>query len=180
MIHKTVTATCLVLVLATIVVAAVSYRMEIVCWGKDRWKGAGSAPNESFVFAPGVLVTGSRAGFENGAFVHVWTFTPVQWSGITGREVNGIVFRWQRRVDAFLVTPDPRMGVGFRWPRIVTERVIVPLWGPLVLFMIYPCMAMISGPYRRYRRRRGGLCIRCGYNLTGNVSGVCPECGGRI
>lgn len=23
-------------------------------------------------------------------------------------------------------------------------------------------------------------CRRCGYNLTGNVSGVCPECGTRI
>ena len=27
------------------------------------------------------------------------------------------------------------------------------------------------------RRRRLGQCVRCGYNLTGNRSGVCPECG---
>jgi hypothetical protein len=27
------------------------------------------------------------------------------------------------------------------------------------------------------RRRRPGHCRRCGYDLTGNVSGVCPECG---
>jgi hypothetical protein len=26
-------------------------------------------------------------------------------------------------------------------------------------------------------RRKLGLCERCGYDLTGNVSGVCPECG---
>ena len=25
-----------------------------------------------------------------------------------------------------------------------------------------------------------GLCWKCGYDLTGNVSGVCPECGLRI
>jgi hypothetical protein len=25
-----------------------------------------------------------------------------------------------------------------------------------------------------------GQCLACGYNLTGNVSGVCPECGTRI
>jgi hypothetical protein len=25
-----------------------------------------------------------------------------------------------------------------------------------------------------------GHCRNCGYNLTGNVSGVCPECGERI
>jgi hypothetical protein len=29
-------------------------------------------------------------------------------------------------------------------------------------------------------RRKMGLCAHCGYNLTGNVSGVCPECGGAI
>ena len=27
------------------------------------------------------------------------------------------------------------------------------------------------------RRLQGGQCLRCGYDLTGNVSGVCPECG---
>lgn len=26
-------------------------------------------------------------------------------------------------------------------------------------------------------RRLEGSCIRCGYNLEGNLSGVCPECG---
>ena len=32
---------------------------------------------------------------------------------------------------------------------------------------------------RRYLwRQRGGLCPHCGYDLTGNVSGRCPECGG--
>ena len=30
---------------------------------------------------------------------------------------------------------------------------------------------------RSERRRRAGLCPSCGYNLTGNVSSVCPECG---
>ena len=38
--------------------------------------------------------------------------------------------------------------------------------------------------YRRHLRlrehARKGLCPRCGYSLTGNVSGVCPECGTRV
>lgn len=29
----------------------------------------------------------------------------------------------------------------------------------------------------RRRRQPPGCCIACGYNLTGNLSGVCPECG---
>ena len=34
---------------------------------------------------------------------------------------------------------------------------------------------------RRHRKRLAeGHCCHCGYNLTGNVSGVCPECGERI
>ncbi len=49
-----------------------------------------------------------------------------------------------------------------------------------LLFLIYPITAFICGPYRRYRRRKKGLCLICGYNLTGNMSGVCPECGEKI
>jgi hypothetical protein len=25
-----------------------------------------------------------------------------------------------------------------------------------------------------------GRCRKCGYNLTGNMSGICPECGTRV
>ena len=32
----------------------------------------------------------------------------------------------------------------------------------------------------RVRRIRQGACVVCGYDLTGNESGVCPECGERI
>ena len=46
-----------------------------------------------------------------------------------------------------------------------------------IAFAAYPAIAFIRGPLRRWRRRKKGLCIGCGYNLTGNVSGVCPECG---
>lgn len=51
------------------------------------------------------------------------------------------------------------------------------LWPPCVLFAIYPTIAFIRGPFRRYRRRKRGDCVSCGYNLTGNKSGTCPECG---
>jgi hypothetical protein len=53
----------------------------------------------------------------------------------------------------------------------------LPLWLPFVLFAAYPTIAFVRGPLRRYRRRKRGLCVKCGYDLTGNVSGVCSECG---
>ena len=52
-----------------------------------------------------------------------------------------------------------------------------PLVIPLILFASYPTFALIRGPLRRWRRKKRGLCLKCGYNLTGNTSGVCPECG---
>ena len=55
-----------------------------------------------------------------------------------------------------------------------------PLWVLVALLATYPAIAVIRGPVRRFRRRRAGLCVECGYNLTGNVSSVCPECGTEI
>ncbi|MDB5354049.1 MAG: hypothetical protein JWN24_502 [Phycisphaerales bacterium] len=37
----------------------------------------------------------------------------------------------------------------------------------------------ISG-WRDRRRLAEGQCLLCGYDLTGNVSGVCPECGRSV
>ncbi len=53
----------------------------------------------------------------------------------------------------------------------------VPLWAPFILFATYPTIAFVRGPLRRYRRRKRGLCINCGYDLRGTTGGVCSECG---
>lgn len=52
----------------------------------------------------------------------------------------------------------------------------IPLWIPVVSFFAWLSVLWRASSRRKYRRRRG-LCIKCGYELTGNVSGVCPECG---
>jgi len=51
---------------------------------------------------------------------------------------------------------------------------------PLLVLAACPAIAFIRGPLRRYRRRKHCLCVRCGYNLTGNVSGTCPECWAEV
>ena len=52
------------------------------------------------------------------------------------------------------------------------EGWIIPLLaGP------YPLLVCARSLVRRRYRIRKGLCLRCGYNLMGNRSGVCPECG---
>ena len=64
-----------------------------------------------------------------------------------------------------------------RWQMLEVWNVDVHLWWPILLFIAYPAAIFIRGPVRRWRRRRKGWCIPCGYDLTGNESGVCPECG---
>jgi hypothetical protein len=51
-----------------------------------------------------------------------------------------------------------------------------PLWGIVLLCMPYPILVLLRGPLRRRERRRRGWCVKCGYDLRGNVSGICPEC----
>ena len=64
------------------------------------------------------------------------------------------------------------------FPSHVFQRaLVVPRGLFFVLFAAYPSIAFIRGPLRRHRRRRKGWCLKCGYDLTGNVSGTCPECG---
>jgi hypothetical protein len=60
----------------------------------------------------------------------------------------------------------PAVACGFTY-------VAVPLWGPLLASSVRPALWL----RRRLRTRRPGTCLACGYDLTGNVSGVCPECG---
>jgi len=57
--------------------------------------------------------------------------------------------------------------------------------GAAVAFIVVPAvLAIMLGWFlidrpnalRRQRLKRG-LCGKCGYDLRGNVSGVCPECG---
>lgn len=50
-----------------------------------------------------------------------------------------------------------------------------------LLLGAYPLVVVIRSYVRWVRlRRSGAVCRTCGYNLTGNVSGVCPECGTEI
>jgi hypothetical protein len=60
------------------------------------------------------------------------------------------------------------------------HEMMVPTWMPFLLFAAYPTLAFIRGPLRRHRRRRRGLCLKCGYDLTGLPEPRCPECGERI
>lgn len=48
----------------------------------------------------------------------------------------------------------------------------LPLWIPFLATFVPAAIR-----YLRRKNVRSGCCLNCGYDLTGNVSGRCPECG---
>ena len=82
------------------------------------------------------------------------------------------------------ITGHGYLRAGLTWPRIGKDWVIsssyyggiwigLPLWLLLLLTAIPTAWLW----HRDRRRVRPGCCLRCGYDLTGNTSGVCSECG---
>jgi hypothetical protein len=64
-------------------------------------------------------------------------------------------------------------GSSFLHPATIVR---VRLWIVLAASVV-PLIVAVYGARRRRLRRRLGFCERCGYDLTANASGRCPECG---
>lgn len=111
-----------------------------------------------------------------------------QWIGYTGKTIflavvhGQVSFGWVRDRNLGML-PRPH---GWRWfeigevpgiyslPQVTTggyPRVSIPLWVPLILILI-PSLIV----WRLSERVPSGYCSTCKYDLTGNMSGVCPEC----
>ena len=64
------------------------------------------------------------------------------------------------------------------------SRLFPSVSGFYLLIMVLPIVTvlttMVMKRCREWRVPRRGCCPKCGYDLTGNVSGVCPECGSPL
>ncbi len=54
--------------------------------------------------------------------------------------------------------------------------IAVPLWLPVLAFATPIAWQVISPVHRRRKRKKLGLCVKCGYDLRGSKE-RCPECG---
>ncbi len=110
--------------------------------------------------------------------------------------VGGLIFGWlgrSRWLGSSLL-----FATGYLLVPLIRDTAIAYLYGPpeytvirwnslsivsrlfLAVFPLAITGSWLGSDPRKRRgdaRRGAGLCIRCGYDLRGNVSGRCPECG---
>ena len=69
-----------------------------------------------------------------------------------------------------------------KWQAVVRQTCVMPYWFlALLTAFLLGCMGWrLSRQIWNKWRYPPNHCRTCGYNLTGNISGVCPECGTSI
>ena len=92
------------------------------------------------------------------------------WFGVRLKERREWTYITWMPDDPYTGTERTRQGRPLPW------AVVMPLWIPFVLVAVPTAYLW----WRDRRRIPPGHCRNCGYNLTGNVSGTCPECGQTI
>jgi len=74
-------------------------------------------------------------------------------------------------------------GLAYWNPVFTSSRVMVPFFhiGAVALLIAIACILPdFLRALREANRRWDNQCVDCGYSLTGNTSGVCPECGRMV
>ena len=102
-----------------------------------------------------------------------------------GLQAGNFVFRHGQQIPPsglifdFQETPDPAIGQWWpSWgqtPGTAYRFVALPLWPLVVLLAVWMIIR-----WRRDVARRPGHCPTCGFDLPGNESGTCPECGTAV
>lgn len=88
--------------------------------------------------------------------------------------------------DTMWASPTHQLPIGFAYGKAPSDDptaaglfcLLIPSWTLIVLFSLLPTFWLYR--WRFHPVRLPGECRRCGYDLTGNASGVCPECGAPI
>jgi hypothetical protein len=134
--------------------------------------------HQTFADAPSLAI---RMATVNSWPANLWQRRPARPQSLGGGLMNHLGFRYRR----FDNGPRPfpaRASMPKAAAAMYTETmrmITVPYWLPSLLWAALPAWWGIARN-RRARRTGEGCCTTCGYNLTGNVSGACPECGTKV
>lgn len=185
LVHTAITATITLVFLVVLIVWANSYlSCPRISWG-DRYRGTYTFIHSS---CGGLFLERRTNSDISERFtwyrLSASDYRPrgpnVRSSGFMGFEhYEGIRYCWYANLYPLASLPsydDPR------WQKEPYKMVRVPYWplGILLIVLVTLLLRRNLLAWRLYRRARRGLCLRCGYNLTGNLSGICPECGTAV
>ncbi len=138
-------------------------------------------PIQNWMIAHGV---GSFAGYFGVFYISIPDYT----TAIIGGSVIGVV-AWKRWWQLSLLYSGTMYVLPYLYMMLFGSISIIPNHNAWVFvkvllldFAIIPLAlagAFVTSKRQRMHhfRREHQLCSKCGYDLTGNVSGVCPECG---
>jgi hypothetical protein len=97
----------------------------------------------------------------------------------------------QRAADSIIWTPRRIFLCGVRFA-VPASGALVPYLFPHNIYIMpaglaFICLGQFLAMHYEMsllipaiRRELGGMCTACGYDLRGNISGICPECGCKI
>ncbi len=138
------------------------------------------------------------------SYINIWYFAPnakysvqltlggvryvYRWQVVEGDESEGSwSFHGYRGLETVWIPTakrDPTKPASIANPREVSfvllmpafSRIFLPLWIPTILFASALCLTRPIYHHRRRKRKKLGLCIKCGYDLRASKD-RCPECG---
>jgi hypothetical protein len=117
-----------------------------------------------------------------GLILLLWVITFFWESGYTGTKYGfsispgyfGFAFCGPYRLQGFYLVPAESSCVWAPIPHLCVIDIFVLPFSLLLLVIAIPTAYLF---WRDHRRIPPDCCLNCGYNLTGNTSGICPECG---
>ena len=98
--------------------------------------------------------------------------TQVDWKNITAKSKWAFYKPGLRIYWFFSIRPDAWLPKYSYSATIQRHTLFIPFYLPAILFSILPTSQLL-----RRTRAQPGHCRSCNYNLIGNTSGICPECG---
>ena len=186
MIHKTLTTLSLIGLLLSAGLWGASYfglhyhkkpiHVEVARGGVS-WVSGGMTQQEREL-----RIALTRAKFRS--FKMSWDYSEGEWVNVTPKRVTREEAAVQREIDALhqrKVWVDGFEGLHTHWlpklSRTSSQRSwYIPMWITTLLFGVGAILPQAFIRLRRRKRKKLGLCVKCGYDLRGSKD-RCPECG---